>query len=63
MSIGVGEIILVTVILVFFFGASRIPLIARGVGEGIRNFKRSLRGKGEEEGPGGPKELPGGDDH
>jgi sec-independent protein translocase protein TatA len=28
---------------VFFFGAKRIPQIARGVGEGIRNFRSSVK--------------------
>ena len=43
MSFGVGEILLVFALVVFFFGAKRIPQIARGVGEGIRNFRHSVR--------------------
>ena len=43
MSFGPMEIILVFGIVVFFFGAKRIPQIARGVGEGIRNFRHSIR--------------------
>jgi sec-independent protein translocase protein TatA len=60
MSFGIGEILLVFVIVVFFFGAKRIPQIARGVGEGIRNFKSSVK----EEIPEGDedKKLPGGPD-
>ena len=42
MSFGIGEILLVLALVVFFFGAKRIPQIARGVGEGIRNFKQSV---------------------
>jgi sec-independent protein translocase protein TatA len=50
MSFGIGEILLVLGLVVFFFGAKRIPQIARGVGEGIRNFKDGLgEGKDEEE--------------
>lgn len=50
MSFGIGEILLVLALVVFFFGARRIPEIARGVGEGIRNFKQSLdSGKQEDD--------------
>ncbi len=42
-GIGVGEILLVFLLVLFFFGAKRIPEIARGVGLGIRNFKTSVR--------------------
>jgi sec-independent protein translocase protein TatA len=60
MSFGFGEILLVLALVVFFFGAKRIPEIARGVGEGIRNFKSSVKeekiGDGDED-----KRLPGGD--
>ncbi|MFC1791231.1 twin-arginine translocase TatA/TatE family subunit [Gemmatimonadota bacterium] len=66
MSFGVLEILLVLVLVVFFFGAKRIPLIARGVGEGIRNFRKSVReDEGEDRFPDGSDEdprLPGGQD-
>ena len=42
-GLGVMEIVLVFALVVFFFGAKRIPQIARGVGEGIRNFRTSIR--------------------
>ena len=43
-SFGFQELLLVLVIVVFLFGARRIPEIARGMGEGIRGFRTSLRG-------------------
>lgn len=43
MGFGALEILLVFVLVVFFFGAKRIPQIAKGVGEGIRNFKHSVK--------------------
>ena len=49
MSFGVLEILLVLVLVLFFFGAKRIPQIARGVGEGIRNFRQSVREENEED--------------
>ncbi len=60
MSFGIGEILLVLALVVFFFGAKRIPQIARGVGEGIRNFKQSV-GDGRDEGD-EDRKLPGGQD-
>jgi sec-independent protein translocase protein TatA len=48
--LGYQEILLILVVLVFLFGARRIPEIARGLGEGIRSFRSSLKG-GEEREP------------
>lgn len=48
-GLGVWEIILIFGILILVFGARRIPEIGRGLGEGIRNFKGSVRGNGEED--------------
>ena len=42
MSLGIWEILLILLIVMFFFGAKRIPVIGRGLGEGIRNFKGAL---------------------
>jgi sec-independent protein translocase protein TatA len=43
LGLGIGEIVVILAILVLFFGAKRIPEIARGMGEGIRNFKGGLK--------------------
>jgi sec-independent protein translocase protein TatA len=42
-SLGVPELIIVFLIVVLLFGASRLPNIGRGLGEGIRNFKRGIK--------------------
>lgn len=42
MSPGILEILLLALLVVLFFGAKRIPGLARGLGEGIRNFKSGL---------------------
>lgn len=39
--IGWQELILVLVILVFIFGAKRIKGLAKGLGEGVREFKKA----------------------
>ena len=43
-SIGVPELLIIFVILVLLFGASKIPQLGKGLGEGIRNFKKGLKG-------------------
>ena len=48
-GLGVGEIVLILVILVVLFGASRIPELGKGIGEGIKNFKKGMKGGDEDE--------------
>jgi sec-independent protein translocase protein TatA len=42
-GLGLPEALLILLILVLIFGASRLPELGRGIGEGIRNFKQSMR--------------------
>jgi len=42
-GIGAWEVALILLLLLLLFGAKRIPQIARGVGEGIRNFKSGIK--------------------
>jgi sec-independent protein translocase protein TatA len=39
MGMGPQELILILLIVVIFFGAKKIPELARGLGKGIREFK------------------------
>ena len=41
-GLGVFELVLVFFLVMLSFGAKRIPLIARGLGESIRNFKGAI---------------------
>jgi len=45
--LSVTELLILLLIVVLLFGARRIPDIARGLGEGIRGFRSSLRGDAE----------------
>lgn len=40
-GLGVTELVIILIIVVVLFGASRLPEIGRGMGEAIRNFKKS----------------------
>ncbi|VAX14748.1 Twin-arginine translocation protein TatA [hydrothermal vent metagenome] len=41
-GIGMPELIVILVILLIVFGASRLPEIGAGLGKGIKNFKKSV---------------------
>ena len=43
-GLGVGELILLVVIILLLFGAKRIPNLARGLGKGIKEFKDARNG-------------------
>jgi sec-independent protein translocase protein TatA len=42
MSVGPLQIVLILAILILLFGAGRLAAVGKGMGEGIRNFKRGL---------------------
>ena len=46
---GTWELILIVVVVVLLFGAKRIPEVARGIGKGIKEFRKGLEGKEEPE--------------
>jgi sec-independent protein translocase protein TatA len=47
--IGVTELIVIFLIVIVLFGATRLPQIGRGLGEGISNFKKGLKGNDDPE--------------
>ena len=40
---GVGEIVVIAVVVLVLFGTKKIPQLGKGLGEGIRNFKHGLK--------------------
>ena len=61
LGLGVTEILVIGVGLTLLFGAKKIPSIARGLGEGIRNFKGEVGGRTPDDADEGPKRLADGD--
>lgn len=55
-GIGWQEILLVAAVIFILFGASRIPMAFRSLGEGLRSFKDGLAGSGEDSKPSGKGE-------
>ncbi|UCE03822.1 MAG: twin-arginine translocase TatA/TatE family subunit [Candidatus Latescibacterota bacterium] len=49
--LGPTELMLIALLILLLFGASRLPEIGRGLGLGIKRFKKSLREEEEEEEP------------
>ncbi len=46
-GLGTQELIIILIIIIVLFGATRLPQIGSGIGQAIRNFKKSVR-EGEE---------------
>jgi len=53
-NLGMTEILILLLVLLLVFGARRIPEIGASIGQGIKEFKRSLKDGGEEE----PRTVP-----
>ena len=41
MGLGMGEVILILAIVLIMFGAKKLPELAKGLGKGIKEFKRA----------------------
>ena len=52
---GFQELLVILLIVIIIFGASKLPQLGKGLGEGIRNFKKGLS-------PDQEKSLPEGED-
>jgi sec-independent protein translocase protein TatA len=44
-SIGLPELLVILVVAVLLFGGKKIPEVAKGLGEGIKNFKNAMKGE------------------
>ena len=44
-GLGVQELLLILLIALFFFGGEKLPDIAKGLGQGLREFKRAIEGE------------------
>ena len=45
--LGVPELLVIAILVLFLFGGKKLPEMGKGIGEGIRNFKKSLKGDEE----------------
>lgn len=62
-NVGGTEMIILLVIVLLLFGAKRIPELAKGLGSGVREFRKGVQGEVDEEEEKNDEELtPGKDD-
>jgi sec-independent protein translocase protein TatA len=47
MSLGTGEIILISIVVILVFGSTKLPQLGDGLGRAIKNFKRSVSSNNE----------------
>jgi sec-independent protein translocase protein TatA len=48
-SIGWPELLVIMAVATLLFGGKKIPEMAKGLGEGIRNFKTAMKGDTEKD--------------
>ena len=42
---GMWEWMLIAMAIMLFFGATKLPKLGKGLGEGLRNFKQGIKGE------------------
>lgn len=42
LNIGTGEIILIVFVILLLFGGKKIPELMKGIGKGVRSFKKGM---------------------
>lgn len=60
-GLGIGELLIILVIVLVIFGAGKLPDLGEGLGRGIRNFRKAVKSPDEidvtpESGPAEPSE-------
>jgi len=46
---GMGELVIIFLIVLVLFGAGKIPKIAKDMGSGIREFKKAISGESDKD--------------
>ncbi len=46
-GMGIGELLVILVIVLVIFGAGKLPEIGEGLGRGVRNFRKAVRAPDE----------------
>ncbi len=44
-NIGFGELLIIVLIILVLFGGKKIPELMKGLGQGVRSFKKALSGE------------------
>jgi sec-independent protein translocase protein TatA len=46
-KLGMGELVVILLIVVVLFGATKLPALGQGLGQGLRSFKKAFGGEDE----------------
>ncbi len=46
-GLGPSELLIILILVLFFYGGKKLPQIGDGLGRGIREFKKAVRGEDE----------------
>lgn len=55
-KLGMGELLVILLIVIVLFGANKLPQLGAGLGQGIRSFKKALGGGDDKDEPKKPDE-------
>lgn len=42
-GLGIGELLLIALVLLLLFGASKLPQLGQGLGESVKTFRKAFR--------------------
>ncbi len=48
-NLGIGEILLIFLVLLLLFGGKKLPQLAEGMGKALRNFRKAVQEPDDEE--------------
>jgi len=48
-SLGLPELLIILAIVILIFGVNKLPRLGKGLGEGIKNFKESVKSRNNDE--------------
>ena len=49
--LGPGQIVLIVIVVLLLFGGRKIPELMRGLGEGVKEFKKATKDDAKEDSP------------
>jgi sec-independent protein translocase protein TatA len=57
-GLGIGELLVILVVVLILFGSSKLPQLGQGLGEGIKSFRKAFRDVGDDDKKGGAPPPP-----
>lgn len=57
LGLGTGELIIIALVILLFFGAAKLPELMKGLGKGIKSFKQEMNTLDQDTAKTEPKET------